>query len=206
MVFSGTSIGGTQALNPGDPIVGATVFGYDPEMDELTDLGPCTNDLCNTAITDADGYFALAVPMRSGVTLYGERFDSAGNSGFDFYSGTTSFMNCPPGLVTLNADFTAIRFLLLDLSGTGLDSGTLLIQKNQPIIVLSTANAFYITQSTANVASPSATGVWLTLSLVKASVAGFPAAGTITFTVNSLSPVSGTWTTSTLGLSGTFTE
>lgn len=197
VVFSGTSVSGTSPLNPGAPIPDAIVFGYDPESGDLADPS-------NHAFTDADGYFSLSVPILSGVTLHGMRFDSVGSTGYDLYSSTASFVNCPPSLVTLNADFSSVRFLFLELTGAGVEFGSLLLQDDGlPVVAIATSTQYYTTLNTAPASRPTSTGVWLTLNLVDLDDAP---AGTITFTVNSLSPISGTWTTSTLALGGTFSE
>jgi len=203
MVYSGTTLSGTNSLNAGDPIAGATVYGFDPEVSEIfTDC--VVSGTCLPATTAADGTFTLTAPVLTGLTVYGSQFMFFGNSGYDYFLGVSSYAGCPPGAITLSADFASVRYLILNLTGTGVDSAVLSLVNNQPVMVLSTPTALYFGTSVTPQSPPTSIGVWLTLPL-RNSVNG-SAAGTITFTVTSLSPVAGTWSTSTLGLSGDFAE
>ena len=202
VVYSGTTLSGTNSLHAGDPIAGAVVFGFDPEAFEFL-TGCQLSGTCLPATTADDGTFTLTAPVLAGLTVYSTKFDVTAN-GYDYFQAVSSFSGCPPGAITLSADFTGVRFLILDLAGVGVDSAMLSLVNDLPVVSISTATAYYFGTSLAPQSPPVVTGDWLTLPLRNG--VDNTAAGTITFTVTSLAPVAGTWTTSTVGLSGTFTQ
>jgi hypothetical protein len=203
MVYSGTALGGTNSLNAGDPIVGALVFGYDPEAAELLE-GCMADGSCGPGTTDADGYFSFTTLMLSGLTVYGSKTEDASANSIDSYSGTSTFSGCPSGPITLSADFKSLRFLTFDLTGDNITDGTFSLFNNQALASFSLNGTTYVGTNPSAQSAPTSVGLWLTLNLINGSNAS--SAGTMTFTVTSLSPVSGTWTTSTFGVSGTFAE
>ena len=99
LVYSGTSIGTPPSLNPGDPIQGASVLGFDPDAFEL--LGDCfgTND-CFIGTTDLDGQFSLTATFLSGFTLNASAFAIEGST-YHFFNGSANFSSCPSGPVTI---------------------------------------------------------------------------------------------------------
>ena len=203
MVYSGIAVGGTSPLNAGDPIVDAAVFGYDPTATDL--LAECLeNGTCGSGQTDADGYFSFTTVILSGVSVFGSKTDAAGTSGFDYFNTASAFTDCPPGPITLSADYSSSRFLLLNLTGGNIQDGTFSLINNQPVVTFTLNGVIYVGASPNQQGRPTSTGPWLTLNLINANTTG--PAGTISFTVTSLSPLTGTWTTSTLGASGTFDE
>jgi len=203
MVYSGTAIGGTSPLNAGDPIAGATVFGYDSTAIDL--LAECLqNGTCLPGSTDADGYFSFMTVILSGVSIFGTKSEAAGSAGFDYYNGISSFTGCPSTPITLSADYTSLRFLVLSLTGANIDNGTFSLINNQAVATFTRNGITYVGTNPNQQNRPTSTGLWLTLNLINTSNGG--SAGTMTFTVNSLSPLGGTWTTSTLGANGTFAE
>lgn len=203
VVYSGNAIGGTSPLNPGDPIAGASVFGYDPTAADL--FSECTESgTCSPATTDADGYFSFTTVILSGVSVFATKTESASATGIDYYNATSPFNGCPPGSITLSADYSSSRFLFLNLTGGNIQEGTFSLINNQPVVSFTLNGVIYVGASPNQQSRPTSTGPWLTLSLINGNTTG--SAGAISFTVTSLSPFAGTWTTSTLGVNGTFDE
>jgi len=203
MVYSGTALNGTSPLNPGDPIVGATVFGFDSGVPEL--LAECLfSGNCGAGMTDANGYFTFNTIVLSEVTVFASKVESIGSFGFDYYNSFTTIAGCPPGLVTLSADFTSLRYLVLELAGANVENGTFTLINDQPVASFMFDSVLYLGTSPNPQPRPTELGPWVTLNLLDLNTSS--SAGTMTFTVTSLEPLAGTWTTSTLGASGTFAE
>jgi hypothetical protein len=203
MVYSGTAQGGTSTLNAGDPIGGATVYGFDSEAVDL--LSQCLGDgTCIFGTTDANGNFSFNTVILSSLTVYGTKTETVSQGAFNYYFGTGSFTGCPLAPITLSADLAAVRQIVLNLTGNNVDSGVLSFVNGVAVVSLLSGANTYVGTSNGQVNPPTSVGQSVTLNMINANTS--QAAGTVTFTVTSLSPLTGTWTTSAVGLNGTFTQ
>lgn len=207
MVFSGTTLfGSTPSLQPGDPIAGATVYGYDEEAWDFANACLLDGSCTLFAVTDANGDFTLTVPVLSGVSLFGYKFEPVGQSGYDYFLANATTEACPNGSVTISADFWSVRYLTLALAGNNGEIGSVSAINNQLTFSLTTTDVtpvLYFGVQATSVTRPSATGPWFTVNVVNASTGGTNTAG---FSVTTLSPLAGTWSIAGTALSGTFAE
>ena len=181
------------------------MVGFDP--DAFDELGECfgTND-CFFGTTDLDGQFSLTATFLSGFTLYASAFAIDGST-YRFYNGSASFSSCPSVPVTITADHYSLDFFIGTMEDVDTNTvGSVNIINGQASVVFVLGTTFYSAVATDGADKPTQLGTWLTLDLLKLSSNGtVQPAGSVTFTVTSLSPIGGTWNATGSGLSASGT-
>ncbi len=207
VVYSGVARNGTPSLNPGDPIPYAFVVGLDAAAmdawEACAGLGTCMP----YGQTDELGNFVITVPVLGDLSLFAQKSDYSPSGNLVDYFGTTTVSGCPVDPVTISADYTEHHLFGADLlDDQQLSVGSLVVTDGSAICYVTNQTDYFLGMATGLDAPPTQLGAWTSLPLVS-DFTQTPS-GTISFDVTALDPgaVAGTWTTSTLGMSGTWVQ
>jgi hypothetical protein len=189
VVYSGVAVGINPGTPPGSGIRFAQVVGYD--TDALLAAGEnCTNCQVSTTYTDSLGYFSLEMPILSGASIFAFANISRTN-GYGVFVGERTTIGCPPGLVTIEADYFHLGIVTIVLyKGSDL-WGSATLQDNAMVVISYPVGSLYYIGSRNSVGLPTQLGPWVNFPMRNNSPGTY--IGSIYFTITSLSPAGGTW-------------